>query len=152
MMLIPLQAWVSIFETIGSLIADIINRILEFIGVADGMGGAIAGAFDVVLSVVELLNDVLGWVIDKINMIPGVDIEGPALEAKAVSDALEDDTEESDDDIQTEQNVDLSFEDKLEQNVDVQADPEDKAQLSRITKDAIEEANSFARRQQGNSG
>lgn len=34
-------------------------------------------------------------------------------------------------------------------NQDISADPEDKAQLSRIAKDAMEEANSFARRQQG---
>jgi hypothetical protein len=53
------------------------------------------------------------------------------------------------DDIETDPNVDLSFQESLEQNVDVQADPDDKAGLKRITKDAIEEANSFARRQQG---
>jgi len=34
-------------------------------------------------------------------------------------------------------------------NQDISADPEDKAQMSRIAKDAMEEANSFARRQQG---
>jgi hypothetical protein len=53
------------------------------------------------------------------------------------------------DDIQTNSQVDLSFQENMEQKVDVQADPEEKAQLSRVTKDAIEEANSFARQRQG---
>jgi len=83
--------------------------------------------------VIDKLHEMIGL----LDVIPGIggkeDILGPAGAR----------------DIQTNPNVDLSFEDSLEQNVDVQADPEDKAQIKRLTKDALEEANSFGRSQQG---
>lgn len=45
----------------------------------------------------------------------------------------------------------INYEENNSTNVEqtIDADPEEKAQLSRVTKDAIEEANSFARRRQG---
>jgi len=119
--------WLTV-AAIAALIAGIV-AIAQAVTQNDIFAPLIDGANNVI----NKLKEMLGFM----DVIPGIggggDILGP----------------ENARDIQTNPNVDLSFEDSVENNVEVQADPEDKAQLSRITKDALEEANSFDRRQQG---
>jgi len=139
----------AFFDTVAQMVNNIIGDIVGFI-------------FDMLQPAVDAVNTLIRGA----NKVPGVDIDTVGLEdlgEAQASDALEgaqtsaaevrenvsSDGEEADEEVATEPDVNLSLEDSVEKNVEVQADPEDKAQLSRITKDALEEANSFARRQQG---
>lgn len=138
--------------------------------IAAGATSILVGAIGTLLSPVGALIVVLAVLVGWLLKIAGIDIFGGIADAVSfvvdkvsqLIDGLKEfigltgffnvgaqDGVASVDDIQTDPSVDLSFEESLEQNVDVQADPDDRAGLKRITKDAIEEANSFSRRQQG---
>jgi DNA-binding NarL/FixJ family response regulator len=135
------------FELISRSISRAVTLINQFINTSKSMD-IVQSVFEGVQKSIDQAFGLLEDFIDLINEIPGIDIEGPTIDARNAREELTG-GEQDKDQIETEANVDLSFEESVEQNVDVQADPEDKAQLSRITKDAIAEANRFARRQQG---
>jgi len=141
----------AFFDTVASMIGGTIDAIVG--GIKDALDPAV---------------DFINGLIRQANKVPKVDIDtvdmgslggggGGASEALAgaqttsqeVRDNVASDEEEPGDDVATEPDVNLSLEDSVENNVEVDANPEDKAQFSRIAKDALEEANSFARRRQG---
>jgi hypothetical protein len=101
------------------------------------------GIFDFLITQIQR---VLGWIGDLIGglgkLIPGF---GGGLGGDLSQVADPSMTE----DIQSNSDLNLNFEDRLEQNMEVNADPEEKEQMRRIVKDAMNEANSIARRQQG---
>ncbi len=159
---------VSGLQTAFQGIIEVISQIPAFFDtVAQVVGGTIDALVSGIRSALEPAVDFINGLIDKANKTPGVDIDNVSIDGfgggGSASDALSgaqtttaevrenvaSDEEEPGDDVATEPVVNMSLDDTVENNVEVDADPEDKAQLSRITKDAIEEANSFARRQQG---
>jgi len=123
------------------------SHILLIVGAVVILLGLLTYLVDLVTSV-----DIFGAIVDGIKEAISLVTDLLGGLAKIAGFGMEGVEDIDTDDIQTDSNVDLSFEENLEQNVDVQADPEDKSQISRITKDAIEEANSFARRQEGGGG
>jgi hypothetical protein len=129
---------------IGAIVAAVALLIDYFIG----WGKAVSWLTKQLSPLISLLEDVWNWLTDIAAGFGGfIDklLGGGTNMAKAKKEfeALRTD------DIQTENQVDLSFEESLEQNVDVTADPEDREGLRRIVKDAMNEANSIARRQEG---
>lgn len=112
----------------GVLLAGLVFALSELLGITNFTGGLI-----------DFFKGLASWISDIFDMVKGLvgmsgDVAGAEIDKG---------------EIQTSSNVDLSFEDKVEQQVDVQADPEDKEGLRRIVKDAMNEANSIARRQEG---
>lgn len=98
--------------------------------------------------------------IENLNKIPGVDFDKVdkvefgvkgSEGLKVGEDELKAGTEGMREGATAKQDKNITYEEDNSTNIDqtVNADPEDKAQISRIAKDAIEEANSFSRRQQG---
>lgn len=157
---------IEIFNAVKNAILSIPQALANMAEALEQMVNNIIGWFmDKIRGVVDVINGI----IDTFNKLPGANIdqisigeeglsgdnqgseslEGLQTTADEVRENTREDEEEPDDDITTRPDMNMSFKDSIENNVDVQADPEDKAQLSRITKDALEEANSFARRQQG---
>ena len=146
------------------------NAIAQIPAFMDTVASMIGGTIDAIVGgiqdALQPAVDFINGLIRQANKIPKVDIDtvsfddlggGGASEALSgaqtttaeVRENVASDEEEPGDDVATEPDVNMSLEDSVENNVQVDADPEDQAQLSRITKDALEEANSFARRQQG---
>jgi hypothetical protein len=113
---------------------------------------------EMINSIIESTNTVLGTDFDKLTTErEGRDVSeafaGAQTSASEVRENMASDAEEPDnDEIASQPNVGLSFEESVENNVDVDADPEDKAGISRVVKDAMEEANSFERRRNGFTG
>lgn len=149
---------IALFQAFGQFIGYVIGQLGKLIGrvlKATGVMKSFEAGTSFFKQVLEWLggwNELINSFIQKLNMIPGVDI-GPAIDVGKVQQSLSGEGEEQDsDDVQTSSNVNLSFEDKLEQNVDVTADPEEKERMRRVVKDAMNEANSIARRQQGHPG
>jgi len=139
------SAFQSAFEFAADLVDDIMGFIMDLV----------QPVVDTINSVISASNNVLGTDFDTLTVErEGRDVSrslaGAQTSASEVRDNIRSDAEEPDeDDVTTEPNVNVNLEDTVENNVEMQADPEDKAQMSRIAKDALEEANSFARRQQG---
>jgi phage-related protein len=137
----------SFFDSVATIISSTIDNLVQ-------------GLQDLLEPVVNAINEV----ISKANQLPGVNLdkvdisglggtadqlEGAKVSAQDVRENTRRRKKEPGQDVATEPNVNLSLEDSVENNVEVQAEPEDKAKISRLTKDALEEANSFARRRQG---
>jgi len=137
----------SFFDSVATIISSTIDNLVQ-------------GLQDLLEPVVNAINEV----ISKANQLPGVNLdkvdisglggtadqlEGAKVSAQDVRENTRRREKEPGQDVATEPNVNLSLEDSVENNVEVQAEPEDKAKISRLTKDALEEANSFARRRQG---
>jgi len=139
------SAFQSAFEFAADLVDDIMGVIMDMV----------QPVVDTINDVITASNNVLGTDFDTLTVErEGRDVSrslaGAQTSASEVRDNIRSDAEEPDeDDVTTEPNVNVNLEDTVENNVEMQADPEDKAQMSRIAKDALEEANSFARRQQG---
>jgi len=138
----------QLFSSAFSMAADIVDDIMDFIM------DMVEPVVDTINKVIEGSNKVLGTDFDKLTVErEGRDVSrslaGAQTSAAEVRENVRSDAEEPGDDVATEPNVNLTLEDSVENNIDVDARPEDKAQFSRIAKDALEEANSFARRQQG---
>ena len=139
----------SAFQSAFTFAADLVDDIMSFIM------DMVQPVVDTINKVIDASNSVLGTDFDKLTVErEGRDVSealaGAQTSAEDVRDNIRSDAEEPDeDDVTTEPNVSVNLEDTVENNVEMQADPEDKAQMSRIAKDALEEANSFARRQQG---
>jgi len=119
------------------VLAGALGAILSPIGIAIaiipvllGLLAQLAG-FDVLGGIANFFKGIIGFIKDTIKWMK-------SLLGLGGSDFMS--SEMSVDDIQTKADMNLNFEESVENNVDVQADPEEKAQLSRITKDAIEEA------------
>jgi phage-related protein len=154
----------SAFEMVKNAIAQI-PAFMDT--VASMIGGTIDAIVGGIQDALQPAVDFINGLIEQANKLPEVNIDtvefgdlgggggasealsGAQTSADEVRDNVRRGEEEPGDDVATEPDVDLSLEDSVENNVQVDADPEDQAQLSRITKDALEEANSFARRQQG---
>lgn len=138
----------QLFNRAFSMAADIVDGIMDFIM------DMVQPVVDTINKVIGASNTVLGTDFDKLTVErEGRDVSeslaGAKTSAEEVRENVRRGEEEPGDDVTTEPNVNLSLEDSVENNIEMQADPEDKAQMSRIAKDALEEANSFARRQQG---
>jgi hypothetical protein len=136
----------SIVESMANSVSQMISNL------ASGITDVIQPVVDTINNLIEKSNELVGTDYDKIELgenDPTGKFSGAKTTTSQVRENIRRGEDEPDEDVATEPNVSLNLEDSVENNVDVQADPEDKAQLSRITKDALEEANSFARRQQG---
>lgn len=149
-LLVPFQFWWQVVGAITDAIGSLIGRLSEMIPFGDSLN-SVGSAFEMILKAIDKANIAAEKFIELLNKIPGIDIEGPAVNPEDVRSQIEGEGKDvtDTDDIQTEPNVDLSFEDSLEQNMEVNADPEEKEQMKRVVKDALNEANATARRQEG---
>lgn len=145
----PMTNW---FRRRGQEIAKFASWLWDLIPatqyVAEGFGiitGAIHDVIDAIKWLMESGDRLESWAEDTL----GIEVGDKASETKAARDEQEKDKQEEEDTTQYEPNVNMSFEDRVEQNVDVQADPEEKETMSRLVKDAMNEANSIERRRQG---
>jgi phage-related protein len=138
----------SFFQTAFQMAAEAIDPVLSAIN------GALETFIGGVNAALRTSNEVAGTDFDTIDLgeAPNISeaLSGGQTTAQEVKENIASAAEEPDDeDVSTEPNVNLNLEDSIEQNVEVEADPEDKAGLKRIVKDAMNEANSIARRQEG---
>jgi hypothetical protein len=128
------------FDWIG-MVTDAIGGLINKLGELTGLSGILDWFGGVWEWIAGVVTDVADGIVSLFEMIPGSSLlagtKGNITDPTAT------------DDIQTNPNVNLSFEDSIEQNMEVNADPEDKEGIRRIVKDAMNEANSIARRQQG---
>jgi hypothetical protein len=154
-----LNIFIAMFQALGQIVDFLIGKLLDFLGplsdVTDIMDKSIARTvFDAIIDSLSVANDMVMDFIDLLNTIPGVDISGPAISASEVRQSLSEESGDAatSDDIQTRSDVNLSFKDEVNQQVDVQADPEEKETMRRTVKDAMEEANALSRRNQGHTG
>lgn len=127
--------WVPI-----AIILGLVGALVYLVDVLTGgaISGAIAGFFG---GIVSWVGDVIGKIMELLNLTGKA--SGKIGDVGGVTNV---------DDIQTNPNVDLSFEETTENNMKVDANPEDKQQISRVVKDAMEEANSLDRRRNGFTG
>jgi hypothetical protein len=151
-----LMAWfnfvIDAIDFAATVLGNLIDKFQQT-GPAQKFGSVVSTIFDAVSNSLMSASEMVDALVKELNKIPGVDIEGPAMDAAKVRSEIADESEQQEkDDISTEPNVNLSFEESLENNVDVDADPEDKSGLSRVVKDAMEEANSLERRRNGYTG
>lgn len=102
---------------------------------------------DIVNSVIDILNGFFES-IPQIGELENVDFTSDVGTSR---EELASDTKNMTEGTESKGDKTINYEEDNSTNVNqtVNADPEDKAQLSRITKDAIEEANAFSRRRQG---
>jgi len=96
---------------------------------------------------IEKFNDFL----DRINIFSGLGFEAELETLEKVKLARDEATSTSEAEVDSGTSPEFNMNVDKSTNIDqtVNADPEDKAQISRIAKDAIREANSFGRRTQG---
>ena len=99
---------------------------------------------DTINSAIENMNEILEKAADT---IPGFEFEGFSKVDLTRDEATSTEEAEVDSGTSPEFNMNVDKSTNIDQTVN--ADPEDKAQISRIAKDAIREANSFGRRTQG---
>jgi len=162
-LLAPLKLIIGIISTVIGAIAKFIN--IAFLG-GGGSGGKslptkIAEAFDLLteaikttMSILEtFINDAIRDVnklIEKFNQITGANISTMG-EVKLTRDENELQSGGAEKEMEPEGSKNVTLKEDNSTNIDqtVNADPEDKAQLSRVVSDAIAEANSFERRRQG---
>ena len=151
------SAIILFFETIGRLIGAIIDRVRQMIDRLvsartpfESVGEAGVAAFDLISRALDQVLGLLDSFIGLVNAIPGVDIDAPSFDAGEVRQTLraEEEEEPDEDEFESEPEVNLSFEDAIEQNIEVDADPEDREQMRRTVKDAMNEANALQRRRE----
>jgi hypothetical protein len=110
----------------------------------------LSGTGSVIEGVINTLINGINTVIQRLNTIPGFDVE----EVQKVDLSQADADISSDAEVEASGDKNITYNEDNSTNVDqtVNADPEDKSQISRVVKDAMEEANSFSRRQNGFTG
>lgn len=139
--------FISLISGLPSIVSSVTKNIQKFFGnIIDGTLGEL---FDMMNKAVRLSNETLGTDFKEMEMgDPTGKFSGAKVTAEDVSSNIQSDKKKADDRVNTNVKSEFKFEENTRNSVDVQADPEDKAQISRITKDALREANSFERQQQ----
>lgn len=147
------SAGVAIFRALGKFLAEcgrqlkelimMIPWVEELVWLFGKMADALGDAAD---RMGELKEDAQGWMDSKLGEMG---VEGPNQKTRAARDEQEKDKKKEPETTQYEPNVNMSFEERVEQNVDVQADPEEQESMKRHVKDAMNEANAIQRRREG---
>jgi hypothetical protein len=142
-----------------------ITEIAKMFGLLQGQDSGSTGFLDLVAIAIEriadavqnaghVVEDIINSSIEKINeFIRGANnISGVNISEISRVDLTRDEAASTDQaDVEPKKSNQITYNEDNSTNIDqtVDADPEDKAQLSRVVSDAIAQANSFERRRQG---
>ena len=145
---------VKFFWALAKVVEAILVRVKEFINslewlqkIFDFVRDSGTTAFDAIIERIQQAMDLLNLMIETTEDVTGVDISG-RFDADDVRASIRSDEEEEpeDDDFSSDPELDISFEESIEQNMDINADPDDREMLRRTVKDAMNEANALQRR------
>ena len=137
-------------QKIGDLFGWLSDKIFKSSDNFNSFGDIATTVLDGLIEYLEQTVNAIDEVVKKLNTLPGVQIDGPEFDASEMRDSIRGEQEEEPkaDEIETESNVNLSFREAVEQNIDVDADPEDEEGMKRTVKDALNEANALQRRRE----
>ena len=145
-----------VFTKLAEQIVRAVNAIRNFLSSISILNSAFSdirqGADDAFGWMGEMIDEVrarLDRFIQQVEAVTGIDISG-RFDADDVRASIRSDEEEEpeDDDFSSDPELDISFEESIEQNMDIHADPDDREMLRRTVKDAMNEANALQRRRE----
>lgn len=143
------RAWAQGVKMVIDFVSELIDSIQLLQDGMTSLGVAGTTVFDAIAHTIQFAIDKISELIARFEDLTGIEVSG-RFDADEVRQSFREDEEEesAEDEIETTSQIDLSFEESIEQNMDIHADADEREMLRRTVKDAMNEANALQRRRE----